>query len=171
MRNVCTLVDCRVSLFSPFPDQDDVLWLLTGERYESCKLWCLSETKGRGGGWGEDGGDYSSWSVEEVEGLYDVYLLHWLPLDPADRGGEAVTILAFATYDDHLVVLALSLGRRAEGGAAAAAAGAGAARPRARKVLEISYSRLIRKNFCLTPEGVLFWRYESKEFEFHPHNW
>ncbi len=163
----------HVEPFSPSPDQDDVLWLLTGNIFDSySKLWCLSETKGSGGGWGEDGGDYSLWSVAEVEGYYGLSVLSWLPLDPADRGGEAVTILAFWTRDGLLRAFALSRGRRAEGGAAAAA-GAGAAGQRAREVLE-------KKNFlpwsvgdelCLTPEGVLVRPGKSKRFEFHPYNW
>ena len=147
------------------------LWLLSYYTQRSYKLWCLSETKGRGGGWGEDGGDYSSWSVEEVESHYDVYSLHWLPLDPAGRGGEAVTICAFRTRDDRLRAFALSRGQRSEGGADAAAAGAGEAGPRARKVLEkkINFSWPYDK-YCLTPEGVLHWREKSKVFEFHPYN-
>ena len=157
----------HVELFLIFPDQDDVLWLLSYTS-RSYKLWCLSETKGRGGGWGEDGGDYSSWSVKEVECHYGVLSLHWLPLDPAGRGGEAVTIFAFAAFDKPLRVFALSRGRRSEGGTAAAAAGAGAAGPRARNVLEKNIN--LFGKFCLTPEGVLHWREESKVFKFHPYN-
>ncbi len=173
MQNVCALVECRVSLFSPFQDQDDGLWLVTGKRFESYKLWCLTETKVLGGGWGEDGGDYSSWSVEKVESRYGVPSLRWLPLDPAGRGGEAVTILAFRTFYAPLLVFALSCGRRSEGGTAAAAAGAaGEAGPRARNVLEkkINFSWAYGDILCLTPEGVLVRRKESKVFEFHPYN-